>query len=365
MASANDTAGMPAAGPGLGGLASVRGHAVAKAQLARALERGQLHHALLLVGPRGVGKATTARAIAAALHCSVARGRGCGRCSACQRIAANLHAGVEWVAPEAPGGKIKVELARELAARLQLAPFEGDAHVVVFDPAEALTEQATNALLKTLEEPRPGVHFLLIAQALDGILPTILSRCAIVRFGRLDDDEVAATLGDALVATPPPEPVPPSRQALAVRMADGSAGVAITLALDASLDAIHDLVRAAAAAASAGEAEIFGGDATPLGQAWSAATAGPTTGKPARERAAAQRLAELWLLDLRERIRGRAGLPELPAAAEDRAGLLRVTESLFAMQQRLDRNANAKLSLEQALLEIGATQRRSRADARA
>ena len=83
------------------------------------------------------------------------------------------------------GGKIKVEVARELSHRLQHAPFEGQHHVVIFDPADALTEQAYNALLKSIEEPRPGVHFVMITTHPDGLLPTILSRCLPVRLGPL------------------------------------------------------------------------------------------------------------------------------------------------------------------------------------
>lgn len=337
------------------GLAGVRGHEVARAQLRRSIERGQLHHALLFVGPRGVGKATTARALARAIHCRVAPGVGCGTCTSCHRIDTDRHAGVEWIVPETTGAKLKVEVARELASRLLLAPFEGDRHVVVIDPAESLTEQATNALLKTLEEPRPGVHFVLVAQSLDAMLPTILSRCAVVRFGRLADDDVAAVLDAALAQQPDDDvaAVPDDRRALAMRLADGSPGVAIELALDASLDATHTLLREASVAARKGPLAIFGGESTPFGQAWAAAGAGPPTGRAARERLALQRAVELWLLDLRERIRGRAGVPGVDPVGDDRSAWLHATDVLVDLQERLDRNANARLVLEQTLLELG------------
>ncbi len=340
------------------GLAGVRGHAALRAQLRRSIERGQLHHAQLFVGPRGVGKATTARALARALHCRIAPGTGCApdgeRCTSCQRIDNDRHAGVEWIVPETAGGKLKVEAARELATRLQLAPFEGEHHVVVIDPAESLTEQATNALLKTLEEPRPGVCFVLVAQSLDAMLPTILSRCATVRFGRLTDDDVEAVLDGALAQRDAEaEPVPDERRALAMRLADGSPGVAIELALDETLDATHQLLREAARAVELGPLAIFGGDASAFGQAWAAAGAGPPTGRAARERNAVQRAVELWLLDLRERIRGRAGVPGVSSVGRDRAAWLHATDVLVELQERLDRNANARLVLEQTLLELG------------
>jgi len=350
-------------------LAGVHGHHEALVRLARATARGQLHHAIVFAGPRGVGKAAVARALARALHCREAPGIGCRRCASCRRVDAGLHAGVEWIEPESAGGKIKVETARELATRVLSAPFEGDAHVVVFDPAEALTEQAWNALLKTIEEPRPGVHFLLLAQGLEGLLPTILSRCAVVRFGRLTDDEVRTVLAEVLAAREADAPeIPQARRELAVRLADGAPGIAAELALDASLDAIHRLLSEAIAAARSGPAAIFAGDRGALGQAFADASAGPPTGKPARERQAVTRMAELWLLHLRERMRGREGLPglaALPKADDGGPGSLFAAARLLDLQERLERNANARLVLEHALLELGEDEPSSAGAARA
>jgi DNA polymerase-3 subunit delta' len=341
-------------------LAGVRGHDEALERLARAIARAQLHHSMIFVGPRGVGKATVARALARGLHCKVEPAVGCRACTSCRRIDADLHAGVEWIRPETTGGKIKVEVARELATRLLSAPFEGDAHLVVVDTAEALTEQAWNALLKTIEEPRPGVHFVSIAQGLDGILPTILSRSAVVRFGRISDDDVVSVLDDVLTHRAPdddgvvPE-VPAARRELAMRLADGSPGLAVELALDASLDGIHRLLAEAIDAVRRGPAAIFAGDRGGLGQAFAEASAGPTTGKPARERQAIARMSELWLLHLRERMRGREGEPDLGArtrADDGGAGSLQAASLLLELQDRLERNANARLVLEHALLEL-------------
>ena len=167
------------------GFPGVRGHAHAQARLSRAIAREQLHHGLILMGPGGIGKATLARGLACALHCEVQPAVGCGTCSSCRRVLTAMHAGVETLEPENEGGTIKVEAARDLSHRLAHAPFEGRHHVVIFDPADALTEQAFNALLKSIEEPKPGVHFLMITSRPDGLLPTILSRCLPVRLGPL------------------------------------------------------------------------------------------------------------------------------------------------------------------------------------
>mgnify|MGYP002619717413 CR=1 FL=1 len=326
----------------------------------RALARRQLHHGLIFVGPRGVGKAALARGLACALHCEAAS-PGCGRCPACQRVLTGHHAGVEWITPDdsaTPGGKIKVETARELANRLQLAPFEGSAHLVVFDPADALTEQALNALLKALEEPRPGVYFVMITTGLDRLLPTILSRCLAVRLGRLASDDVRAVVlaemerrreaGDETAAA-----ADAARIDLAVRLSEGSAGLAVELALDPSLDDALTLLARAVEAAQRGPTGIFAGDKSPLWAAWSQAVGAVKTGRPARERAVAARTAELWLLHLRESMRGGQGLPGVPLSrTDDHLGLVRRLDRLQSFLEGLDRNPNVRLSLEQTLLDI-------------
>lgn len=338
----------------------VLGHAKAQESLQRAIERGALHHGLIFVGPRGIGRATLARGLAKALHCKEAPSSGCGQCTICHRIDHDTHAGVEWVRPEGSGGKIKVAAARSLAARLESAPFEGDHHVVIFDPAEALGDATYNALLKTIEEPRAGVHFVMVATSLDTLLPTILSRCLTVRLGRLDDSSVATIVRQALAEQQaaqtskkdPPPPPSEERMELAVRLAEGSAGQAVELSLDPSLDAAVALLAELAAAADAGPAKIFGGDKSSLWQAWAEAVGPGTSGKPARERAAAGRVTELWLLHLRERLRHREGIPGVTPGSDETSHVLRRLDRLQAFIDGLGRNPNVRLSLEQTLLEL-------------
>lgn len=331
-------------------LVGVRGHTAAQAGLVRALERGQLHHGMILVGPRGVGKARFAKSLAAAIHCPHAPG-GCGRCNVCERVEHETHVGVEWIRPDAEGGTIKVATARELATRLELAPFEGEHHVVIFDPATALTEQAYNALLKAIEEPRPGVHFLMLTTALDALIPTILSRCLAVRLGRLDDEDVRALLADQLAQSP--SEVPPERIELAIRLAWGSAALAIELALDDTLDGALTLLGHLIGAADGGPEAIFGGDKSALWTAWTEAIGPAKTGRPARERALARRVAELWLLHLRECLRHQPGLPNIPTPRLSIPALLRHLDRVQQFAEGLDRNPNVRLSLESTLLELG------------
>lgn len=361
----------------------VLGHAQVQAALARALARGQLHHSLVLVGPRGVGKATFARGLGCALLCRERPGLGCGRCPTCARVLAGNHPDVDWLVPDGKAGIISVDSARAAHVRQAHAPYEGPAYLMVVDPADALGEAAGNALLKTIEEPRPGVHFALLTTNLQGMLPTILSRSLPVRLGRLDDAIVRAIVEERA-------PGAADRHDMAVLLAEGSAGVALELAADPSLGKSVELVRQALAAVRAGPAAIFSGEGHPLWAAWTAATAPDEVAEekapeaaeadgggkkkkaskkadggepkaaakkdaPALQRAAVRRMVELWTLHIREQIRGRPGLPGLPPVAADAPA--RQVAAIAALQRlgtRIERMGNVRLMLEQGLLEQNA-----------
>jgi DNA polymerase-3 subunit delta' len=190
----------------------VTGHARLLSLLARAIARDSLTPSLLLSGPAGVGKRLTATAIAQALNCtSVAQGvlsagalaqadstveeagTACGKCPACRRIARGVHPDVQTIEP-GDMGSIKIEQVREAIDRAVFRPFEGRRRVTIIDEADALVDAAQNALLKTLEEPLPASVFILVTARPDMLLPTVRSRCAHLRFGRLQVAEVAEVL---------------------------------------------------------------------------------------------------------------------------------------------------------------------------
>ena len=328
------------------GFPRVREHAQICARLSRALQRHKLHHALLFTGPPGVGKATTARGLGCALHCRERPSLGCGECRVCRRVLAGTHAGVEWITPDTPAGSISVESVRALCTRAEAAPFEGDAHLVVIDPGEGLGVRGSNALLKTLEEPQPGVVFVLVVQDAQRLLPTIISRCLPIRFGRLTDESVQAIVEEQALE------VDPARQATAVRLAHGQAGLALQLAADESLDASLEFLRAAVWAGEAGPAALFRGEDTDLWRAFRAASEGPKSQKAALERAAVARMVDLWLLHLRERLRQRSGLAGLGPDEWSDAQRVQACHVLDELQRGLDRNANVRLAIEHALLAM-------------
>ncbi len=186
-------------------LAHIQGQPRAIATLLRALSGRRLHHAYLFAGPDGVGKSLTARAMAGALlcHAPAADGDACGRCSACIRAADGAHPDLHVLRrkeKESGDGtleqQIKIEQVRELQQTLSFKSFEGARRVVLILDAERMNPATSNALLKTLEEPGPETHFVLVSSAPHLLLPTILSRCQRVRFAPLDRSLVAELIAD-------------------------------------------------------------------------------------------------------------------------------------------------------------------------
>ena len=167
-------------------------------------------HGLLLHGPAGTGKWETAMAFARDVLCETAPppARSCGSCASCLLLAAGNHPDLRVIVPDAlaerrPGGaeedieaeapasepaakgkpsrEIKIDQVRALVSLSELSAHRGGARVVVLGPAESLNLHAANALLKGLEEPPAGMLFVLVSDQLDRCLPTVLSRCSLVR----------------------------------------------------------------------------------------------------------------------------------------------------------------------------------------
>src|SRR5688572_1749604 len=218
----------------------VVGHRRLLTLLSQAIARKSLTPSLILSGPEGVGKRLTAVSIAQELNClTMDDGRStmdaagaCGTCTVCSRIARGTHPDVLTIEP-GDTGSIKIEQVRAAIDRANYRPFEGRRRVTIIDPADALVTQAQNALLKTLEEPLPASVFVLVTSRADTLLPTVRSRCAHLRFGRLQMAEVASVLershgysrADALTAA---------------AASDGSIRRALDLEADAFTDARSD-----------------------------------------------------------------------------------------------------------------------------
>ncbi len=181
---------------------SIVGHEWAVSLLQRALDSRRSAHAYLFTGPAHIGRRALALALARALNCAgdqppcdvkVKSGKFEEEgCRACRLIAAGVHPDVRVVSPE--GASIKIGQIRELQHELALSPVEGRFRVAIIDGMEQATVEASNALLKTLEEPSAHVVLILIALDPDLVLPTIASRCQHLGLRLLSVEQVSLAL---------------------------------------------------------------------------------------------------------------------------------------------------------------------------
>jgi DNA polymerase-3 subunit delta' len=172
---------------------------------ATALDAGRLGHAQLFCGPAHMGKHAVALQLARRLMCTqpVAGGAPCGKCRGCELMVAGTHPDFMDISfiPTKDGLKLRTEIVieqiRTLSEQLTLTPQFGGAQVAIIDPADMINHAASNALLKTLEEPVPGRHLWLVAARPEKLSATIRSRCQRLEFRLPPRDEARAWLQQA------------------------------------------------------------------------------------------------------------------------------------------------------------------------
>jgi len=142
-----------------------------------------LRHAYLFTGPKGVGKRTLAIRFAQALNCEAPKepAEPCLQCHTCRQIGQERYADLAIVQSEVTGKELRVDQVRELSRTLALAPYQSLYRVAILRNFEEANPNASNALLKTLEEPPPQVILIVTAQSSDDLLPTVVSRCEVLR----------------------------------------------------------------------------------------------------------------------------------------------------------------------------------------
>ncbi|MFN7132635.1 MAG: DNA polymerase III subunit delta' [Myxococcales bacterium] len=332
------------------------GHERALATLRASLERGQLHHGYLFGGPDGVGKELVARTLAQAANCESGGLDPCGSCAQCRKIGSRNHPDILWVMPEAeqvargwagradfdgtPSREIKIAQIRQLQDRLVLRRLEARRRFAIIVSAEAMNQQAQNALLKTLEEPPADTTLVLVSASPNALLPTIRSRCARLAFGPLPVDAVAAQLQRV-------SKVDAGTARLCASLAGGSLGAALQLD-PATFERRRELIRR--------------NEALQPGDARAALAFAQDFGDEREKAQVNLALLAAWYRDIASAAAGAAGealvnadLEELAVAASQRLGAseaLRRAELCAATRDTLRGNASPRLQLEQLALRF-------------
>ena len=362
-----------------------RGHPAAQRLVERAIESGKPAHALLFVGPEGVGKTTLALDLAAGLLCLAPdpTDRPCRACAACRKVQHGNHPDLHLLAPEGAGQQIRIGQVQQLSADLALLPMEGRFRISVIEKAHRLNEDAQNALLKTLEEPPAAVVIILAADDSTKLLPTVISRCMRVRMGPVSADELSRVLAERGVADA-------ARGAALARLTGGRPGAALAMAansdaviaqgrlartllallgaerrrrLAAQQELIDDgAVLAAAAGAAVSVDGVVSTEAAPM-RSRAKSSGGARRASPAERRAAVAQIVAVWRDVARDlAVAARGGKRELrqhelldelvdAGALVNPAQVTVFLQRIDALGRALDSYANPELVLDTLLLE--------------
>lgn len=185
------------------GWALLRGHEEVVRGFRSAAKSGRLPHALLFCGPEGVGKRLCARLLAQALLCGRREEGGldpCGVCQDCAMVKASAHPDLLEVGKPEDRTETPIAVIRQLCQDFGLKPARGSRRIAIVDDADALSDEAANAFLKTLEEPPPGSLLILVGTSPELQIDTIRSRCRVVNFAPLSEHDLAAVLTEQGIA---------------------------------------------------------------------------------------------------------------------------------------------------------------------
>ena len=318
------------------------GHEWAVEMLKKHVANGTTRHAYLFAGPPGLGRRTLALRFAQALNCPTPLEPGvpCGGCRDCKQIAAMQYADLTVVQAETEGGVLKVDQIREARRTLILKPYQARYRVALFLRFQEANDNAANALLKTLEEAPSYAVLVLTADSPEQLLPTIVSRCEVLRLRPLRVEEVQKQLETRGLET--------NTAKLIAHISGGRFGYALRLLDDESLlgmreERLNDLQRLI----SASRVEKF-----------------TYAEKLAKDKESMRQVILIWLSYGRDLMlkTARAGTPlvnvDRDAEIEDLAQRLDLSSArhmvsgLEDVLEKMERNVNSRLLAEVLLLDL-------------
>jgi len=308
--------------------------------LKRALEHRRVPTAYLFTGPQGCGRMMAALAIAASLNCRSGT-TACGSCQSCLLYAAGNHPDLHVI--RLPDGKRQIvidQVREQILAKAYLKPMSGRTATFIVEDAHHMNMNASNAFLKTLEEPPETSHFILIAPDRDSVLPTVSSRCQILTFSPLPRQVVEDILVKKGIERPD--------ASLLAAMAKGSVKKALAYH---STGALKDLTEEFEPLSTIHELGL--GQLLDLAQRW---------GRNRQDALGVLEFMAQWYRDMMILFEGApedqvihiAHIPELRKGAENIGGLnlAAILESVENAREDIEANTNVQLTLDTLLLRV-------------
>jgi DNA polymerase-3 subunit delta' len=320
--------------------ADIMGHDRIIEVLRRSLRGGKTAHSYLFEGVPGCGRKKTALTLIQALFCTALQDDACGICPSCRKITGGNHPDIHHIAPLPDKRDISIDQLREMQHMLSLRPYEAPRKVCIIEPAERMSVNAANSLLKTLEEPPGNALIILLTENAGMLLSTVRSRCQLIRFAPLSPEHILVLLERS--------GMPPEAAALVAPMSGGSLQRALELDNEA-LAARREAVLTRVSQLSLNRiATVF----------------------DAAEELSGNRDATLELLDMllsffRDAVHLGAGNGEIVnrsvrpaiesiAARRSLSGNLETLERIYSTRRDVQRNANPKLALDNLFMTMAA-----------
>lgn len=215
----------------MNGFGEIIGHKDVVKHLTNAIETNRVSHAYILNGEKGSGKKAVARTFAMALNCENGGDVPCGKCHSCLQAIHKNHPDITEVTHDKPDSLSVDDIRKQVVEDVQTRPYSSPYKVYIIPDGEKMTQQAQNALLKTIEEPPSYVVILILTTNASALLPTILSRCVMLHMKPVSDEQVRAYLMEHAQ-------IPDYQADICVAFAQGNIGKAIQLATSENFGAI-------------------------------------------------------------------------------------------------------------------------------